>query len=139
MPLGRDIGQKDADLAIVLLAQPTTPLPGDAATVGALLGEAAGVEHQDSVGVGQFVGDMPTQFVGDGPVVPGPGTDEILEILAGDAGLGGDGLDTFSFQAAEQALDKRPGMPTLLLAGEEREVALEEVLEVVGTALDVVG
>ena len=30
-------------------------------------------------------------------------------------------------------------MPTLLLAGEEREVALEEVLEVVGTALDVVG
>ncbi len=96
MPLGRDIGQEDADLAIVFLAQPPAPLAGDPATVGALFGEAGGVEHQNAVGFGQFLGHVPTQFSEDRLIVPGSRADEILEVFAWDADLCGDRLDTFT-------------------------------------------
>jgi hypothetical protein len=81
---------------------------------------------------------MPPQLGGDGLVVPGAGTDEVLEVLPSDAGLSGDRLDALALQATEQATDESAGMAPLLLTREQGEVSLEEALEMIATALDVV-
>ena len=118
--LGGGIGQEDADLAVLLFAQPAAPLAGDPAAVGALLGEAAGVDHDPAAVLGQLLADVPPQFGHDLLVVPDAAADEELEVLAGDAGLGGDRLDGLPLQPAEQPPDEGGGVPALLLAVENR-------------------
>ena len=61
--VGRDVGQEDADLAVVDLAQAAAPLPAYAAGGGALLGKAAAVHDQHGLGVAQFGSDVPAQVV----------------------------------------------------------------------------
>jgi hypothetical protein len=139
VPPGRGIGQEDADLAVLLLAQPSAPLAGHAAAVLALLGKGGGVQDDDPAGLAPFLGDIPPHLGGDRLVVPGPLADEHLEVLAGDGGLGGDRLDGLPLQAAEQAPDEGRGMATLLLAREQGEVAFQESRDVVTATTDIVG
>src|SRR4051794_38926845 len=89
---GGGVGEEDADLAVVLLAQPAAPLPGHPARLAPRLGEAAGVEDQDRVRVGQDLADVVAELGHDGLVVPAAGADEVLDGLAVDAGLDGDRL-----------------------------------------------
>ena len=120
------VGQEDADLAVVDLAQPAAPLAGDAAGLGPLLGEGAGVDDHDAVGLGQLLADVAPQLGHHGLVVPLAGADEELDRLAGQAGLDGDRLAGLALQAAEQAADDQGGVHLLLDAVELREIALEE-------------
>ena len=83
MPLGRGIGQEDAELAVFFLAQATTPLASHAAAVLALLGEGGGVQDDDALGIGQFLGDMATHLGDDRLVVPGPWPTNIWRFFRG--------------------------------------------------------
>src|ERR1019366_7682974 len=87
VPLGGDVGQEDANLAVLLLAQPAAPLAGYPTTVGALFGERTGIDHNHAVRFRQLLADVPPQFGHDLLVVPDAGADEELEVLAGDARL----------------------------------------------------
>src|ERR1043165_7904813 len=89
---GGVIDEEEAELAVVLLAEPAAPLPGDPARLAARLGEAARVEDQDGPRVGQDLADVAAEFGHDGLVVPSAGADEVLDGLAVDAGLDGDRL-----------------------------------------------
>src|SRR5205807_769272 len=82
---GGGVGEEDADLAVVLLAEPAAPLPGDPARLAARLGEAAGVEDQDRPRVGEDLADVAAEFGHDGVVVPAACADEVLDGLAVDA------------------------------------------------------
>src|SRR5947209_7134980 len=70
VPAGGGVGEEDAELAVILLAQPTAPLPGHPTRLPPRLGEATGVEDQDRLRVGQDLTDMAAQFGHDGLVVP---------------------------------------------------------------------
>ena len=135
----RGVGQEDADLAVVDLAQPAAPLAGDAAGLGPLLGEGAGVDDHDAVGLGEFLADVEPQFGHDGLVVPLARADEELDRLAGQPGLDGDRLAGLALQAAEQAADDQGGVLALLGAIELGQIALEEAGQAVGAVADGVG
>ena len=123
---GGGVGEEDAELAVVLLAQPAAPLPGHPARLAPRLGEAAGVEDQDRLRVGQHLADVAAEFGHDGLVVPPAGADEVLDRLAVDAGLDGDRLAGLALQPAEQAADDERGVGPLLGAVEAGQVALQE-------------
>src|ERR671911_497390 len=100
---GGGVGEEDAELAVVLLAQPAAPPPGHPARLAARLGEAAGVEDQDRLRVGEDLPDVAAEFGHDGLVVPAACADEELDGLAVDSGLDGDRLAGLPLQAAEQS------------------------------------
>src|ERR1700675_3965399 len=82
MFLGADVGQVDADLAVVDLAQPAAPLPLHADRSGALLGEGGGVEDQDALWAAQLLADLAGQLGDHGEVVPRRLADELLQGFA---------------------------------------------------------
>ena len=139
VPAGGGVGEEDAELAVVLLAQPAAPLPGHPARLAPRLGEAAGVEDQDRLRVGQHLADVAAEFGHDGLVVPPAGADEVLDRLAVDAGLDGDRLAGLALQPAEQAADDERGVGPLLGAVEARQVALQEGRDPVLAAADLLG
>ena len=139
VPLGRGVGQEDAELTVLLLAQPAAPLAGHPATVGALFGEGAGVEHEHAVRSRQLLTDVPPQFGHDLLVVPNAAADEEFEVLAWDAGLGGDRLDGLPREPAEEPANEGAGVPALFFAVEQRQIALQEARDVVTAAADVGG
>src|SRR5205814_8214353 len=102
VPAGGGVGEEDAELAVVLLAEPAAPLSRHPARLTPRLGEAAGVEDQDRLRVGQDLADMAAQFGHDGLVVPPAGTDEVLDRLAVNAGLDRDRLAGLPLPSAEQ-------------------------------------
>ena len=116
-PRGGDADQEDADLAVVLLAQPAVVLPGHAGALGPLLGEGALVEHAHHADRrarrrgGQLIGEDALEFGLDIIVLPGGHGDELLE--AGDLAVAdaeGDRLDALAFGAAQEALEIGIGM-----------------------------
>ena len=135
----RGVGQEDTDLAVVDLAQPAAPLAADAAGFGPLLGEPAGVDDDDAVGLGQRLADVLPQFGRHGLVVPLAGADEELDRLAGQPGLDGDRLAGLAFQAADEPADDERGVVAMLDAIELREVAVEEASQSVRTASNGIG
>src|SRR5205085_10451623 len=112
------------------------PLAGHPAGGGALLGEAAAVHDQDTAGVAQFLGDMAAEFGHDGLVVPDALADEVLDRFAGVAGLVGDGLGGLALKAAEAALEDQGGQVALLAAVEQREVAPQELRQMLLAVAD---
>src|SRR5262249_7509790 len=78
MIVARDVPHEDADLAIVDLPPVATPLAFDAHRVRAALGEAAGIEGDDAIGLTQRIGYLSDQHCDQGPVVPRSHTDEVL-------------------------------------------------------------
>src|SRR3954454_23368640 len=126
VPAGGGIDEEDAELAVVLLAEPAPPLPGRAARLGPRLGEAAGVEDQDGLLIAQRLADVAAQLGHDGLVVPPAGADEELDGLAVHAGLHRDRLAGLALQAAEEAADDEGGVDPLLGAVEPWQVAFEE-------------
>src|SRR3954447_16231697 len=98
VPAGGGIDEEDAEWAVVLLAEPATPLPGHAARLGPRLGEAAGVQDQDGLLIAQRLADLAAQLGHDSLVVPLAGADEELDGLAVDAGLDGDRLAGLALQ-----------------------------------------
>jgi hypothetical protein len=139
IPAGGGVGEEDAELAVVLLAQPAAPLPGHPARLGPRLGEAAGVEDQDRVGVAEHLAGVAAELGHDGLVVPPAGADEVLDRLAVDAGLDRDRLAGLSPQPTEQAADDEGGVGPLLGAVEARQIASQEGRDPVLTAADPVG
>jgi hypothetical protein len=98
------------------------------------LGEAAGVEHQHGVGVGEVLGHVPAQLAHDRLVVPGAGADEVLDGLTRAFGLGGDRLGSLGLQVAQLALQDDGGQFPVLLAVEARQVAMQELPQPPGAA-----
>jgi hypothetical protein len=122
----RHAGQEGADPAVLDLARPAAPPPGDAAGVGPRLGEGAGAQGQHRVGVAAPPGDVAAQPGHDGLVVPGAGADEVPRRLAGPAGLVGDRLGGLAPEVAELAPQDGPGPPGPLDAAEARQAAAQE-------------
>src|SRR6202790_4323341 len=109
-----DVTEVDADLAVVHLAEPPTPLPLDTDRRRALLGEAAGIQDQHAIGFTQLAADLPGQLRAQGSVVPGNLSDELLQALALLVVQVGDGLRIFLLEVGEQAVDVVVGVVTLL-------------------------
>src|SRR5262249_43408515 len=139
VPAGGGVGEGDAKLAVVLLAEPAAPLPRHPARLTPRLGEAAGVEDQDRLRVGQHLAEVAAEFGHDGLVVPAACADEVLDRLAVDAGLDGDRLAGLALEPAEQAADDERGVGPLLGAVEAWQIALEKGRNPVLTAADLVG
>ena len=136
---GGGIGQEDAELAVVDLAQSAAPLARHTTGGGPLLDEATAIQDHDRLGVGQFVTDVSAQLVDDRVVLPGAGADEGLDGLAVQTGLGGDRLAGLAFQTAEEPVDDRAGMSPMFDAVEAREVAVKEGGQAVLAAFDGLG
>src|SRR5712691_9265396 len=71
-----DIPHEDANLAVVDLASVTTPLSLHPHGVRAALGEATGIEGDDTIGFAQPLGYLANQHRHQRPVVPQRGTDK---------------------------------------------------------------
>jgi hypothetical protein len=82
--------------------------------------------------------DVAAEFAGDGGIVPLGGTDEELEGTAGEAGVDGNGLGGFAFEAGEFAAKEDEGVVAVFAARKEREVALGKGVEVRGAGANVV-
>ncbi len=130
------VGQEDAHLTVVELAQTATPLAGDPAGLLPLLGEGGTVQDEGRVGMPQFRADVAAQLLPDGAVVPAAGADEELQGSALLARLGGDGFGGLALQAGELAAQQGEGMRALFVAGEAREVAGRELLQAAGAGAD---
>jgi hypothetical protein len=79
-----DIPHEDANLAVVDLASVTTPLSLHPHGVRAALGEATGIEGDDTIGFAQPLGYLANQHRHQRPVVPRRGTDKVLDDLSLD-------------------------------------------------------
>lgn len=112
----RHVGQEDAGLAVLDLAQPAALLAGHAAGLLALLGESRGIEHEHAVGVAQLVADVTAQLAEHGGIIPAYGADEQLPGAALESDLDGDGLGDLALQAGELALEDHLSVPALLEA-----------------------
>jgi hypothetical protein len=127
---GSDVGEVDPGLTILDLAQATTPLPLHAHGLGALLGEVAAVEDEDTLGVAQIPLDFMMQLGEHLLVVPEPGPDEVLDEPTILVVVGGDGLAGLSGEVAEKPLHVRAGVSRLLHSVEPCGVAADEFLQV---------
>jgi hypothetical protein len=126
-----DVGQEDADLAVVYLTEPAAPLPGDPAGVRARLGEGTGVQDQHGLGLGQFLGDVLAQLGHHRFVVPAACADKVLHRLAVATGLVGDGLGGLALQVAELALQDHARQFLLLDPVKAGQVAPQEISQAV--------
>src|SRR5262249_32527998 len=124
-----DVGEVDADLAVVDLAEAATPLPLHADGGVALLGEGRGVEDEDAVGAAQLLAYLRGQFGQPGMVVPGGLSDEPLEGVAFVIVEVGDRLDVLVLQAGEQSGDIGTGMRGLFAALEQFDEGIEEAFQ----------
>src|SRR5882724_9732888 len=120
----RGICQKYAHLTVLELSQTAAPLPLHAAGIVSLLGKAAGVEHQNRLGISEFLPHVLADLRHHSLVVPGSGTHEVLHGFAVQPSLVGDRLAGLAFQTAEPPLEHHLGVVTLLLAVKQREVTL---------------
>src|SRR5277367_4542048 len=71
-----DVTEEDTDLAVVDLAQPSAPLPLDAARVLTFLGEGGAVTGEDALGITPDLDDMLPHTFQHNPILPGRGADE---------------------------------------------------------------
>jgi len=79
---------KDTDLAVVDLAQPTIPLPGDANRVLTLFGETAFVDEKRPTPVGKVGLSLRGHLTHNAGVIPVGDTQHILHLLVVAAGNG---------------------------------------------------
>jgi hypothetical protein len=124
-----DVGEVDADLTVVDLAQPAAPLPLHADGGVALFGECRGVEDEDAVGAAQLLAYLSGQLGQPGVVVPGGLADELLEGFAFVIVEVGDRLDVLVLQAGEQSGDIGTGMLALFAALEQFDEGIEEAFQ----------
>ena len=103
------------------------------------MGKALGSMTTTPSGLGQFLADMAPQLGHHGLVVPLARADEELDRLARQPGLDGDRLTGLALQTADQAVDDKRGVDSLLDAIELGQVTLEEGGQPVGAALNSVG
>src|SRR5262249_46685491 len=108
------VGQEDTDLAVVDLAEPAAPLAGYPPGIGPLLGEGAGIDDHDAIGVRKLLADVLPQLGHDCLVIPLARADEKLDRLAWQAGLNGDRLTCFAIQATEMPSDDQSRSRALL-------------------------
>src|SRR3954451_1184680 len=133
------VGEEDADLTVLDLAQSSAPLARDPTTLGPLLGERAGIEDQDGVVLPQDPADMAPQLAQDRVVVPSAGADEELDVLVGDAGADGDRFGGLALQAADEAPNDQGGVLALFLAIEAGKVTTEEPPQTLAAATNGLG
>jgi hypothetical protein len=73
--------------------------------VRAALGEAAGIEGDDAIGLTQLIGHLSDQHFDQWPVVPRSRTDEVLQDLSLDIDQGGNLLGIFVLEVGQQSLE----------------------------------
>ena len=137
--------QEDADLAVVLLAEPAVVLPRHPGGVRPLLGEGRLVDHPDRPDGragrrgDQLVGEQRLGLGHHVVVGPGGGPDELLQ--ARDVAVAdqqGDRLDALALGADHQPLEVVVGVVLGLLLAEERGEPLVEVDQLFGRGAHVV-
>jgi hypothetical protein len=105
MVVVRDVAHEDADLAVVNLAPVAAPLPLYSHRMRPALGEAAGIEGDDAIGLPQLIGRLSDQHCDQRAVVPRGRTDEVLQDLSLDIDQGGDRLGILTVHVGQQALE----------------------------------
>src|SRR5512135_3439944 len=81
MFFSRDVRHVNADLTVLDLAEPAAPLPRHAHTLGPLLGERRGIEHDHAVRRAEVRPDLTGQRQEERLVLPRHVPDELLEAL----------------------------------------------------------
>src|SRR5438093_13701717 len=105
MVVTRDVPHEDADLAVVDLASVATPLALHPDRMRAPLGEAAGIKGDDAIGFPQLLDHLPHQHAYQRAMIPGSGTDELLQDQALDIDQRRDGLNILAWHVGEQPLE----------------------------------
>ena len=134
-----DVGEKDADLAVLFLSEMVAPLAFHADGMSALLGEAAAVKAEDPVGIAEITGDLAVEFLADASVVPLALPTESLETLSRLVVGDRDGLDRLTMQVAGQPLQIHPRQARLFFAVEEGREGTGERFESVTQPLGLGG
>jgi hypothetical protein len=101
----RHVPHEDADLTGVDLAAVATPWPFHPDRMRAPLGETAGIKSDDAIGFPQPRDHLADQHLDQWPVIPGRGTDEVLQDLSLDLDQGGNLLGILPGQVGEQTLE----------------------------------
>src|SRR5262249_6246908 len=117
LAVAADVGQEDAHLTVLDLAQAAAPLAGDAARRGPLLGETRAIDDENGVGVADLLLDVAPQLGQDVVVTPAAGADEQLEGPAVEGGGGGDGVGGLALEGGELAAEEDQGGRPPLGAG----------------------
>ena len=84
MIMARDVPHEDPDLAGVHLAPVPAPLALHPDRMRAPLGETAGIKRNDAIGFPQPLDDLTHQHAHQRAMIPGGGTDELLQDQALD-------------------------------------------------------
>jgi hypothetical protein len=92
MVVVRDVAHADTDLAVVDLPPVATPLALHPHGVRAALGETAGIEGNDAIGLAQSSGHLANQHLDQRAMIPWRRTDEVLHDLSLDIDQGSDFL-----------------------------------------------
>jgi hypothetical protein len=142
---GSDRCEKDADLAVVFLAQATVVLTGDSCALIAFLGKGTLVDNANDsdraacCGGHQLVGEDMLKVGLDIFVIPGAAVDELLH--CGDIALAhvqSDRLDTFALGTDHQSLDVGEGIVLSLVLAEAGGKPLVELDQAFGRCAHVV-
>jgi len=135
MPLRRDVGEEDADLAVLHPAGPPAILGGDAGGVAPAFRKAAFIQHQHGKGRGlrwrprqqQGLADQGAQVIAHGILVPDGGGEQALDAKgAGLSGLFGDLPAIFARDVTEHGLQVAQGM---LVGFGAREVGTQPCMQ----------
>jgi len=139
MLLRTDVAHEHADLAVVDFASVAAPLPFDAHGVRAALGEAAGIEGDDAIGLAQAISHLTHQHLDQRPVVAGCRAHECLHDLSLDIGERRDVLGILARQVGQQPLEVEVdvalaslGLQNMLIGYDELAQPVHHLMEHVG-------
>ena len=116
MLLVRNISHADRHLAVVDLAETSTPLPCDADRFAPRFMKTRGIKHDHSVLFAQLRAHLAHQLVAQWLVIPIRPPDKPLQPHALLAKAIGNRFGILALKVREQALHERAGMRALLLA-----------------------
>ncbi len=130
----RRVDEVHAHLAVLGLAEPAAPLARDTDRVLTALREGGAVDDDDAIRGADLLNDVRAHLGTRSLVGPLAGTDEVLERPAIEAVGSRDRLDRLTFEIPEEALDVHLHVASLLLAVDQRRIALKKRIELIDAA-----
>src|SRR5450755_297121 len=121
-----DVSHEDADLAVLDLAEPATPLSCHADRFGPLLGERRRVENDHGVRLAEVLTNLMGQGGEQRLVIPGDCPDEVLQALALLVMEVGNRLAGLAWEFGKEARHVFSGMTSLLSLVEGYGEGLDE-------------
>ena len=105
MVVARDVAHEHPDLAVVNLAPVAAPLALHPHRMGATLGKTARIKGDDTIGFSQPLDPLSDQHRHQWPMIPGDGTDEVLDDLSLHIDQRRDFFGILALQVGQQPLE----------------------------------